>query len=115
MSPLALSDLTHDETLALIGLLKILIEADKRFGLKESAMLQLVAERVGRKLFNQLTDEARSRFPDREALKAHAAGLARPEARTLIHATLREMALADEEVRAGEDDLLRWLAQTWHL
>ncbi len=110
-----LSDLSHDETLALISLLKLMIEADKRFGLNESAVLQLVAERVGRKLFNQLTDEARRRFPDRAAIQAHAAVVARPEARTLIYSTLREMALADEEVKAGEDALLRWLLEVWQL
>lgn len=112
---LSLQELTHDESLALIGLLKIMIEADKRFGLKESATLQLIAERVGRKLFNQLTDEARARFPDREALKRHAEGLARPEARALIHATLREMAHADDELRSEEENILRWLEEAWKL
>lgn len=113
--PLALADLTHDESLALIGLLKIMIEADKRFGLKESAALQLIADRVGRKLFNQLTDDARARFPDRESLKRHAEAIARPEARALIHTTLMEMAHADDELRSEEASILRWLEGAWKL
>jgi uncharacterized tellurite resistance protein B-like protein len=115
MSAHSLVDLTREESLALIGLLKIMIEADKRFGLRESATLQLLAERMGRKLFNQLVDEARPRFPDRDTLKVQAAAIERPAARALIFATLKEMAYADDQLNPAESDLLVWLAQVWRL
>jgi hypothetical protein len=48
-------------------------------------------------------------------LQAQVVGIERPEARALIHSTLKEMALADNQLKNGEGDLLRWLAETWRL
>jgi uncharacterized tellurite resistance protein B-like protein len=113
--PISFAQLTTDERLALVGLLKIVIEADKRFGLKEAAALQQVAEQVGRREFNQLTDQARARFLDRDALKRHVATIERPEARALIFRTATQMASADSVLAPEEQELLSWLAAEWGL
>jgi len=113
MAPLSLPELAHGEGLALVGLLKRVIEADKRLALRESAMLQQLADAMGRHSFNQMVDEARARFPSLDALKAHVATIERPEARALIYRTAREMADVDGDRAFEEDALLGWLARLW--
>jgi uncharacterized tellurite resistance protein B-like protein len=113
MNPLTVSELTHDETLALISLLKRVIEADRRLAVGESVMLQELADRIGRHSFNQLADESHSKFPTLDALKAHLATIDRPAARALIYQTAKDMANADNDRAPGEDALLGWLAQLW--
>jgi uncharacterized tellurite resistance protein B-like protein len=115
MNPVSVTELTHDETLALINLLKRVIEADHRLALGESVLLQQLADRMGRHSFNQLADEARSRFPTLDALKAHLATIARPAARALIYETAKDMANADSDRAPAEEALLGWLAQLWDI
>jgi acetyl-CoA carboxylase alpha subunit len=102
MEPLSLAELAHEEGLALVGLLKRVIEADKQ-----------LADAMGRHSFNQMVDEARARFPSLDALKAHVATIERPEARALIYRTAREMADVDGDRAFEEDALLGWLARLW--
>jgi tellurite resistance protein len=115
MGTTSLAELLPEEGLALVGLVKMVIQADKRFTLKESAALQQLAEQMGRRTFNQLVDEARRRFPTLDALRAHVATVERPEARELIYRTATAMADADAVRTSEETAVLQWVAKLWGL
>ncbi len=107
-----LSELTADERLALVGLLKAVIQADKTYSKEESIELRKVALKVGEELFNDTVMVARERFKSLAAIKAHAETIKRQPARELIMKTLYEMAVPDE-LSAEEKALLEWLGKQW--
>jgi len=115
MGTTSLTRLLPEEGLALVGLIKMVIQADKRFALAESAALQQLAEQMDRKTFNQLVDRARKELPTLDALRTHLTTVERPEARALIYRTVTEMADADAERTSEERAVLQWVAKLWGL
>lgn len=115
MSTMTFAELTADERLGLIGLLKVVIQADKLYGRKESAALQRLAAQIGKDLFHETVELARDRFKTLESIKAFASGIERPAARALILRTVTEMAMADEVVQPEEQEVLSWLAGLWRI
>jgi len=106
------SELTAEERLGLIGLLKALIQADRTYSKEESIELRKVASKVGPELFHETVELARAQFKSLESIKAHAQTIERQAARELIMQTLHEMAVPDD-LAAEELELLQWLGQTW--
>jgi len=107
-------ELSSEENLALIGLLKVIIQADNLYSLKESAQLKRVASLIGADLFKQTVDVAREKFKTLDDVKAFVPSVTRQEARMLIFSLLQEMAHADGVV-ADEEQSLEWLAKLWNI
>ena len=111
---MTLLDLTHDEQLALIGLVRLMIRLDGQFSPGEAQQLDGIVGELGEETFSTLVDEANETFRDTDALRDRAAAIERKEARELIYGTLLDLAVHDG-VAFGEADLLEWLQKTWQL
>jgi uncharacterized tellurite resistance protein B-like protein len=104
--------LTPEEDLALIGLLKAVIQADKQLSFEENEALKRVSAQMGPDRFHERVSEAKELFKTLSDIKAHAQTIERPEARQLIFAHAKEMARQDGVIEE-EEDILSWLAETW--
>lgn len=107
-------ELTDDENLALVGLLKLIIQADNLYSLKESAQLKRVAGMMGADVFHRTVEAAREKFKTLQDAKAFAPSVTRQEARMLIFSVLQDMAHVDGVV-ADEEHSLEWLAKLWNI
>jgi hypothetical protein len=113
MTILEMNELTVDEELALIGLLKAVIQSDKNLSRGESDELKRVARLMGER-FHPRVEEARQRFLTLADIKKHAQTIERQPARQLIFNLVEEMAKRDG-LGPEEEDLLSWLAERWEL
>jgi uncharacterized tellurite resistance protein B-like protein len=109
-----LFQLTHEETLVLVGFMRVIIQADGEFSSSERDHVAIVRMALGEDRFHGAMVEAAERFPDNEALKAATKAIARPEARRAIHDVLVKVAESDR-VTPEEDKPLRWLESWWDL
>jgi uncharacterized tellurite resistance protein B-like protein len=110
-----LRDLTTDETVCLMGLLREVIQADDDYSPAERAKMRELRDALGGERFDAAIDEAKRRYAgSRAALKEHAKTIARPEARTAIYEVLQKVAASDG-VTPGEQKPLDWLASWWEL
>lgn len=109
-----IADLTHDEKLALIGLLKAVIRADQEFSSEEADELKKIGQEMGNEVFKTVVREAILKFKTLDELKEFSQGIQRQEARELIFHYLYEMALPGTIVPA-EARVLKWLVQVWDL
>lgn len=109
---LEITDLTESEELALLGLLKAVIQVDKKLGPEEHQELTTVANKLGMKRFQKGVEKARDTFKTLAQIKAHALTVERQPARQLIFNVLLEMAKQDE-LLPEEQNLLGWLAEKW--
>ncbi len=107
-----LKDLTHDEKLALVALVEVVVASDAEVSDHEQDRIAALATTFGEDAYRALVDEADERFPDEEALKAFLSALSREEARELIYGTVLESALPDV-IDTHESSLLGWLAAEW--
>ncbi len=109
-----LTDLTHDEQLALVALIELVVAADRAVSDEERAEVARVAGIVGDESYRALADEADERFADEQSLRAFLTALHRQEARELIYGTLLEVALPDT-IDTRESSFLGWLAKAWSI
>jgi tellurite resistance protein len=109
-----LSDLSHDETLVLVGFMRVVIQADGQFSDGERQHVALVRTALGLERFHAAMIEATERFPDNDALKTATKAITRPEARRTIHDVLVTIAESDR-LTPDEDKPLRWLESWWDL
>ena len=109
-----LSDLDHDERLALVAVMERVIGSDAEVSEEEQAEIDRVADAFGDEAYRAIATEADDRFTDDEALKAFLAATGRREARELIYGTALAAALPDA-VDERESSLLEWLAKTWQI
>lgn len=109
-----LTDLTHDEQLALVALIEVVVSADREVSDEELAHVDRIAAALGDETYQALTDEADERFTDEDDLRDFLAGIERQEARELIYGTALEAALPDT-VETRESSLLGWLATAWSI
>ena len=107
-----LSDLDHDERLALVAVIELIVGSDAEVSDEEEAEIERVAEAFGDDAYRALATEADDRLADPDALRAFLAGIERQEARELIYGTALAAALPDS-VDDRESELLDWLAKTW--
>jgi hypothetical protein len=111
---LEIGDLTREEDLALLGLLKAVIQADKKLSFDENEELKRVATLMGRERFHERVSEAKEMFITLSDIKRYVRGIDRQPARRLIFDLLRQMAQHDG-LEPAEDDLMAWLAESWGL
>lgn len=109
-----INELTPEEDLALVGLIKAVIQADLQLTPEENKHLDLLAALMGRERFELRVSEARQRFITLSDIKQFAGLIQRQDARQYIFNLVYEMAKQDE-LLAAEEDLLAWLAERWNL
>src|SRR5262245_21321324 len=107
-----LRDLNHDERLALVALILLVIESDRRAAAGEVAEVERVVEIFGRESYEALVAEVDQRFPTEDELRAFLPSIVRQEARDLIYGTVLDTAIEDT-VDVYESSLFDWLAKTW--
>lgn len=107
-----LKELTHDEKLALVALVEVVVASDTEVSEDEQRHIALLADAFGDEAYPALVDEVDERFADEEALKAFLTGISRQDARELIYGTVLDSALPDL-IDRHESSLLGWLATEW--
>jgi uncharacterized tellurite resistance protein B-like protein len=107
-----LSDLTHDERLALVALVETVVASDAAVSEDEQAHIAQLAAVFGDEGYRALATEADERFGDEAELKTFLTALVRQDARELIYGTVLDAALPDI-IDQHESSLLGWLAATW--
>jgi uncharacterized tellurite resistance protein B-like protein len=107
-----LTELTHDERLALVALVEAVVASDVTVSEDEQAHIASIVTAFGDKQYRALVDEADERFPEEAALKTFLSALIRRDARELIYGTVLDAALPDV-IDRHESSLLGWLAKTW--
>jgi len=109
-----LGELTPQENLCLIGLIKAVIQADKVYSEGEAEELREIAQRMGVDSFNETVREARETFKRLSDIKAFTKKITRQPARKLIYDLLVEMAIPDA-ISPPEQELLQWVAEQWEI
>ena len=123
--------LTRDELLALAGLLRTIVLADREIDGYELDALDGVGRRVallgsvattyrtaeramGAGEFRALFGEACRKLPTDDAVRKAAEAVVRPEAREILFAILRDVA-ASNGIVPEEQAILDWLLERWGL
>jgi len=109
-----LSELNHDETLVLLGFMRVIIQADGEFTESERVHVANVRTALGVERFQTAMQEATQRFDTNDALKEATRAIERPEAREAIHTLLVDVAESDS-VTPDEEKPLRWIESWWSL
>lgn len=111
---LCLQDLTADEKLALVALLKLVVRADRELSSPEVEQLNEIARAVGVDEWHELVGQARGRFRSERDVRQFAERIERRTAQRLIYRQLVRAAKADGLV-AEELSVLIWLATLWRV
>jgi uncharacterized tellurite resistance protein B-like protein len=107
-----LTDLTKDERIALVALIKQLVGADAGKTPEEMAEFRAIAEELGRKEFDAAFRAAMSKAGTRAKALELAKTVTRQDARELCHTVLFDLAAADS-VSDEERDFIREVAKSW--
>ena len=109
-----ISELSAEERVALMGLLKLTVSADHEMSPGESNELLRIADEMGRPNFIEARKDAQDQFKSLDDIKAALAAVTRVEARNQIYRAALEVAKPDDIVE-DEAFILRWVAETWGL
>jgi hypothetical protein len=109
-----LRDLSHEERLALVALLEVVLESDRAVSDGEVADIDRVVGELGRDEYQRLVSEVDRRFPTEDELKAFLPSVTRQDARELIFGTVLDTAIEDS-VDPRESEVLDWLATLWNV
>lgn len=107
-----LSDLNEDEEVALIGLLREVIQADGVFSDIEREEVDRIRKAIGSHRFDEATAEFAQRFGKQDDFREFLSTIERQDARELIFETLTEVAASDD-LDITEERPLLWLASWW--
>ncbi len=105
-------DLTHEEKVALVGLVEFLVESDRAASDDEVAQINAIAGAVGGGNYRELAAEVDQRVSGEDGLRDLLQGVERPEARELILEKAIEAAIPDG-IRGREGKILSWLKSEW--
>ncbi len=105
-------ELQKDERIALLGLLKLMIQADKEMSNEEGRELNRVAEVMGPDLWKATKQEAMETLRTVEDIRRQAEKVERAEARELIYELVFDMALPGSVVDSEREEL-DWLVKLW--
>jgi len=109
-----LRDLSHEERLALVALLEVVLESDRAVSEGEVADIDRVVGELGRDEYQRLVPEVDRRFPTEDELKAFLPSITRQDARELIYGTVLDTAIEDS-VDLRDSEFLDWLATLWNV
>ena len=109
-----LLDLSHEERLALVALLEVVLESDRSVSDGEVADIDRVVGELGREEYQRLVSEVDRRFPTEDDLRAFLPSITRQDAREVVYGTVLDTAVEDA-VDPHESELLEWLAGLWNV
>jgi hypothetical protein len=109
-----LEELSHDERLALVALLELVIASDRDVAREELALIKRVMRELGAAEYRALVAEADERFPNDDAAKKFLLTVTRQEARELIYEIALEAAMV-HGMLGHESELLTWLKAKWDI
>ena len=109
-----LSELTSEEEVVMMGLLREVVQADGEYSPEERSAVAELRNRLGPARFDQAIHKAQARYGSRAQLKEHAKTVARPEARRAIYDALVHVAAVDG-LEENEEKPLMWLASWWDM
>ncbi len=109
-----ITDLTHDEQLALVALTELAVISDRNITANEVDKVDEIVEALGEDVFQKLADEAEARFAERKDLRVYLTGITRQDARDLIYGTVLSESLADT-IPHEQTQFLDWLAAEWKI
>lgn len=109
-----IADLNDAEALALVALMREVVQADGDYSPEEQASVKAIRDALGGERFDAAIERAKKELPDRAAVKAYAKTIERPDARWAIWEQLVDVARSDG-VDAEEEKPLVWLANWWDL
>ena len=101
-------DLTLQEQLVFIGLVKLIVHADQVVSAEEQQVLETLQQQLGPATWNDRVREAAIAFPTIQELEQAAREVDRKEAQQLIHDILVEIAGADVII-PEEAHVLQWV------
>lgn len=107
-------DLTEEELLSAISLLKLLAASDGVVSEGEARELRLFAEHIGADHYDELNRKLDALELSEDGVKALAQGIHRQPARQMIYAELFDLATVGT-IDEREGELLDWLKATWAL
>lgn len=110
---MTLAELEHDEVVALLALLGLMMRLDGQVSGDEMSLLTRVVSELGREAFDRAAKEAAD-LRDNEAILRTAGNVKRREAREVLFELIYDMAMR-ESIAEREGQLLDWLAETWEL
>lgn len=107
--------LNENERLALMGLLKMVIQADRRLSPEELAELNRLAEEMGQEKWAAAKSQAAEQFKALNQIRVYLeTGVERAAAKELLYDLAKQMAGADEDDPL-EESVIRWLARIWNI
>lgn len=109
-----LEDLTREEQLAFLGLLRILVRMDGEFSREEAQAMHAVAKRVGSASFWRNMAESQAIYSSPDQVFSAARGVDRDEVRRFVYDCLHEVAAVDG-IDPSEAQMLTWLRHEWGL
>jgi uncharacterized tellurite resistance protein B-like protein len=108
-----LSDLTDDEKVALVGLIKHMVGADSDRSPEEMEEFRAIADEMGRREFDKAFQKAMQDLGTIEmALEFATVAVSREDAKELMHTVLVDLASADY-VSEREREMIRRVADIW--
>jgi uncharacterized tellurite resistance protein B-like protein len=111
---LEIKDLSYEEEVVLVGLLKAIIRADHKLSGQEHEEVRRIASSMGQERFAERVGQAQQLFSQLSDIKSYATRITRQGARELIYALLYGLADADG-FASEEETLLVWLGEVWEL
>ncbi len=107
--------LNETERVALMGLLKLIIQADEKMSSEEVAELNKMAAEMGTAKWEAAKAAAMTRFKDKNAIREFLeSSVERAAARELLLSLARQMAGADDTDQM-EESVIRWLIRIWNI
>jgi hypothetical protein len=109
-----LRDLDQDERTALVGLMKVVVMADRDVSDGELEHVASLVDAFGKDGYQRALETFEARSRDEGSFRRFLSGIGRQEARELIFAALLESA-AEGAVDAPEAEILDWLSTAWNV
>lgn len=107
-------DLTEEELLSAISLLKLLAASDGVVSEGEAQEMRVFADHIGPEHYDELNDKLEALDLSEDGVKKLAQGISRQPARELIFGEIFQLATVGT-IDDKESELLDWLKLTWGL
>lgn len=114
MNVSTLADMSRDEQLVFLGLLRILVRMDGELSPEEGRAMHTIAKRVGSAAFWRGMTESQAVLQGPDQIFAAAREVDRDEVRRFVYDCLHEVAAVDG-IDPSEDQMLSWLRHEWSL
>jgi hypothetical protein len=109
-----LSELSPDERIALVGLMKLVVMSDGDVSEEELEHVEVLVSAFGEDGYEAALDAFESRFSDETSFREFLTTIRRQEPRDIIFGTVLESA-GEGAIEGAEAELLDWLSTTWNV